>query len=129
MSKIWYYRYVYTLLAKTRLNRWQMLEQVLQEIKVAEKKAEEIRVIADSYALQKNKEAEALADQIKQQNEAEIKSLKARYKEDTNKKADVLYDGVLEKARVDADALYQTKQPQINKLADEIVGKVLNGDC
>ncbi len=106
-----------------------MIEQVLEEITKAEKKAAEIRLSADEYATRKNKEAEEKCDSILKEAEASVKELKKEYKQTTAVKVEKLYAEVLEVAKNDSDALYNSLSQKINKLSDEIVGKVINGDC
>lgn len=106
-----------------------MIESVLEEIKIAEAKALSIRTEADDYALQKNKDAEALSVALKKEAEAKIKSLKKARKEALIIKERDLYDGVIAAAKKDSDALYNSLSSKIDVLSDEIVGKVLNGDC
>ncbi len=106
-----------------------MIEQVLEEITIAEKKAAEIRLSADEYATRKNKEAEEKSDSILKEAEASIKELKKERKQATAIKVEKLYAEVLLVAKNDADALYSSLSQKINKLSDEIVGKVINGNC
>ncbi len=106
-----------------------MIEQVLEEITIAEKKAAEIRLAADEYATRKNKEAEEKCDSILKEAEASIKELKKERKQATAIKVEKLYAEVLLVAKNDADALYSSLSQKINKLSDEIVGKVINGNC
>ncbi len=106
-----------------------MIEQVLEEIKLAEEKAAEIRLSANEYATQKSKEAEEKCDSLLKQAEASVKELKKEYKVSTAKKVEKLYAEIIATAKNDSDALYNSLLQKINELSDEIVGKVINGDC
>lgn len=106
-----------------------MIELVLEEIKLAEKKASDIRAEGDSYVASKNKEAEALSSDIQRETELKVKELKKIYKENLTAKENALYEEAILSAKRDAEALYSSLSSKINEIADEIVGKVLNGDC
>lgn len=106
-----------------------MLEQVLEEIKLAEEIAATVRREADEYAAAKNKDAEAFAANSLKQAEETAKNMKKEYKASILREEDKLYNEVLSSAKNDSDALYNSLTEKINALSDEIVGKVLNGDC
>lgn len=106
-----------------------MIEQVLEEIKLAEEKAAEIKKAADDYASAKNKEAEETANNLLKNAEETVKSMKKEYKAKTVLKENELYKEVLQAAKRDSDALYGSLTSKIDKLADEIAGKVINGNC
>lgn len=106
-----------------------MIELVLEEIKLAEKKASDIRIEGDNYATAKNKEAETLSANIQREAELKVKELKKSYKEALVQKEASLYNEVILSAQRDAEALYSSLSSKIDETADEIVGKVFNGDC
>lgn len=106
-----------------------MIDQVLTEIKLAEEKATEIRQKADEEAKQINKQGETEASLIVTAAEEKAKEIKKEYKLKTAQKVDKLYAEVLKDAEEDSDALFQSLQAKINQLSDEVLKKVLNGDC
>lgn len=106
-----------------------MLEQVLEEIKIVESKADETRKFADDYASTKNKEAEETANALIKNAEETVKAMKKEYKATTAVKENELYAEVLQAAKNDSEALYASLTSKIDGLANEIVGKVINGDC
>ena len=106
-----------------------MIEQVLEEIKQAEEKALKIRTEADERVAFINKQAEESSARILSDAEEAVKAKKALYKVRTAEKVDKLYNEVIDSANRDVEALYNSKTAKIEELANEMVGKVLNGDC
>ncbi len=106
-----------------------MIEQVLEEIKQAEQKAENIRFEADSLASSIGKQAEEKSSSILSCAEETVKKEKALSKARTAEKSEKLYNEIIAAAKIDVEALYNSKTAIIEKLAEEIVGKVINGDC
>lgn len=106
-----------------------MIEQVLEEIKQAENKASEIKSQADDLVTEIGKKAEEKVSSVLADAEDTVKREKALGKVRTAKSVEKLYDEIIATAKADVETLYNSKTADINELADEMVGKVINGDC
>lgn len=105
-----------------------MIEEVLEQIKIAEEKANSRREEADKYLMDRAKQSEQECDAILSDAQNSIKSLKAQAKLDCAKKCDNLYNEVISAAKTDAEIMYNAKLDKIEQLAQDIVRKVLNGN-
>lgn len=105
-----------------------MIEEILNSIKQAELKAEEIKAEAEQQAsdllLKTSEDGEAL---IKKATE-EVKKLKAENLANAEKSANKIYDESIQKAQESANKQKEDLNSTIISLGEEIYGRILNGN-
>ena len=106
-----------------------MIDQVLQEIKLAEEKAASIRAEADGFKAEKAVQQEEDCTKILSDAQKRAKEIRLEAKQGALKDADAMYDEAMALANGGVQALLKEAQPKIEELSAWLLEKVLNGNC
>lgn len=106
-----------------------MINEVLTEILAAEKKAAEIRAEGDRKAAEIISNGEKTCAEIARKNAEEIKNVRAVTMKECSAEADAAYEKTLGESREAGKALREEKKGVTEKTAEEIYGRIINGDC
>lgn len=105
-----------------------MIDEVLNEIKKAETKAEQILDDANENSLKILSDAGDKAETIIKNAEQSCKDYKKTALENAEKTADKQYTDTLNSAKTDADSLHNKLSGKITELSKEVFGGIVNGN-
>lgn len=106
-----------------------MIEGVIENILDAEKKANEIKSDADSRGTKLLEAAKEEAFQIKEESIQKGKEERKSLLSDAKKEADTFFDNSIEEAKKEASQLKKDNKGKIEELAQDLVGRIINGNC
>lgn len=106
-----------------------MINEILTEILAAEQKAAEIKAEGEQKAAQTLADGEKTCAEILKNSAAEAKAARLAVLDGYTKKAEAEYARVLEESKKAGLALAESKKSATDKAAEEIYGRIINGDC
>lgn len=106
-----------------------MINEILTEILAAERKAAEIKADGEKKASDTLANGEKTCAEIAKTAADEAKTARLAVLEEYAKKAEVEYARVLEESKKAGLALAESKNGATEKAAEEIYGRIINGDC
>lgn len=106
-----------------------MINDILTEILAAEQKAAEIRATGEEKAAKTLDDGEKTCAELLKSSQEKIKAERLALLKEYNEKAEVEYARLLEESVNAGKALADQKKVAAEKSAEEIYGRIINGDC
>lgn len=106
-----------------------MINDILTEILAAEQKAAEIRAAGEEKAAKTLDDGEKTCAELLKSSQEKIKAERLVLLKEYNEKAEAEYARLLEESVNAGKALANQKKGAAEKSAEEIYGRIINGDC
>lgn len=106
-----------------------MINDILTEILAAEQKAAEIRAAGEEKAVKTLDDGEKTCAELLKSSQEKIKAERLVLFKEYNEKAEAEYARLLEESVNAGKSLANQKKGAVEKSAEEIYGRIINGDC
>ena len=106
-----------------------MIEEVLNEIRDAELKAEQIKLAGEEEAKKIIAEGEKEALDIRNETEKNIKVMRTNGLYQAELTAGGNYDKTMADGKAESEKLKKDLSEKVDELSDEVFGRILDGSC